>query len=111
MFAIVFAVSFEKTVVRRNQISCCLNIKAINAFYLCMDRAPQCKDLRVKTSGAMGKDWCSWMENCSKDKACLVGQFERFTLLSITRFPAQGPACKDLGRNGQRLVFMDGKLQ
>ncbi|TXK07792.1 hypothetical protein FU656_00640 [Lacticaseibacillus rhamnosus] len=61
-FAIVFAVSFEKTVVRHNKISFCLNIKAINTFYLCMDRAPQCKD-----------------------KACLVGQFDGFIRLSITR--------------------------
>ncbi|KDS83419.1 hypothetical protein LR51B_01010 [Lacticaseibacillus rhamnosus 51B] len=30
------------------------------------------------------------------------GQFGSFILLSITRSPAQKPACKDLSRNGQR---------
>ncbi|AGP71635.1 ATP-dependent nuclease, subunit B [Lacticaseibacillus rhamnosus LOCK900] len=31
----------------------------------------------------------------------MFGQFDNFILLSITRSPAQGSACKDLGRDGQ----------
>ena len=43
---------------------------------------------------------CGW-ETATREEAFFFGQSDNFILLSITRSPAQGSACKDLERNGQ----------
>ncbi|OFT18738.1 hypothetical protein HMPREF3068_03445 [Lactobacillus sp. HMSC17G08] len=50
-------------------------------------------------------------KTATRAEAFVFGQFDNFILLSITRSPAQGSACKGLERDDQRPVFMDEKLQ
>ncbi|MDE3296783.1 hypothetical protein [Lacticaseibacillus rhamnosus] len=50
-------------------------------------------------------------KTAARSEAFFFRQSDNFILLSITRSPAQGSACKDLERDGQRPVFMDEKLQ
>ena len=50
-------------------------------------------------------------KTAARAEAFFFGQSVNFILLSITRSPAQGSACKDLERDGPRPVFMDEKLQ